>query len=357
MADDLTLLVRNRAISGWDTIRVTRGVERMPSDFTLTMTERYPGELDFITQPGDTCQVEISGDLVITGYVDRVIPEIGPGRHIVTVMGRGKCCDLVDCSAEWPGYQISATNALDIAEKLAEPYGISAVNLSDAGPRIPQFNLNPGETAYSVIEKVCRFAALLVHEGTDGNLILSRIGAKQAASGFKEGVNVQSAKAPRTMDERYSEYDCMIQSIATLQDVGRGGFVQAKAYDKGVPRHRKLLLITESGAAGQEITRLRVQWENARRYGRSRAVHLVTDSWRDSAGNLYEPNMLVDLSLPTLKLDGVTWVIGEVTYQLDETEGTTCELEIMPQEAFLPQPQLLQPLTPDVPANAGLNTK
>lgn len=354
MADDLILIVGGRSLSGWDRLRVTRGVERMPSDFMLTMTERYSGELDFIVQPGDPCLVQLDTDLVVTGYVDRVVPEIQDKTHTIAVTGRGKCADLVDCSGIWPGYQISATNALDIALKLGKPYGITATNLSDAGPRIPQFNLNPGETAYSVIERVCRFAALLVYEGADGNIILSRIGSKKAASGFTEGVNVQSASLARSMDQRYSEYDCMLQSVAIHQDVGRGSFMKSKAFDKNVSRYRNMLIIAESGAAGQEITIKRVQWEMARRFGRSFSLRLVTDGWRDSAGHLYEPNMLVDLSLPTLKCDGVTWVISEVNYLLDETSGNTCEMTIMPQEAFLPQPQLLQPIMPDVPANVGV---
>jgi hypothetical protein len=62
---------------------------------------------------------------VITGYVDRVIGTLDARQHSVTVTGRSKCQDLVDCSAEWPGGQIVGSSVLEIARKLAEPYGIS----------------------------------------------------------------------------------------------------------------------------------------------------------------------------------------------------------------------------------------
>ncbi len=126
MSDDLTLTIGGRSISGWDSIRVTRGIERCPSDFDLSLTERFPGEASaLVVQPGDACAVSIGGDLVVTGYVDQFHPSITPTSHMIRVSGRGKCQDLVDCSAEWPNGQISGSSALQIAQNLAKPYGIS----------------------------------------------------------------------------------------------------------------------------------------------------------------------------------------------------------------------------------------
>jgi prophage tail gpP-like protein len=53
MIDDLTLIVGGRQISGWTSVRVTRGIERCPSDFEVEMTELYPDEASaFVIQPG-----------------------------------------------------------------------------------------------------------------------------------------------------------------------------------------------------------------------------------------------------------------------------------------------------------------
>ena len=124
--DDLLLTAGGRQISGWTEVRVTRGVERCPSDFEIAMTELYPGEpLDVTVRPGDECQVVLGADLVLTGYVDRFVPSLGPSDHMIRITGRGKCQDLVDCAAEWPNGQISGASALGIAQKLAQPYGIA----------------------------------------------------------------------------------------------------------------------------------------------------------------------------------------------------------------------------------------
>ncbi|MFZ6765018.1 phage baseplate assembly protein [Pseudoroseomonas sp. WGS1072] len=66
------LLVDGQRLSGWQEIRVSRGIERILSDFDISLTERYPDEMDAaILRAGTLCQVLIGGDVVVTGYIDR----------------------------------------------------------------------------------------------------------------------------------------------------------------------------------------------------------------------------------------------------------------------------------------------
>lgn len=346
--DDLTLVIGQTQLAGWTSVRVTRGIERCPSDFQIEMTEKYPGQpFDMTVQPGDACKVYIGEDLVITGYVDRVAYALDPNSHSIVVTGRGKCQDLVDCAAEWPGGQILGSSVLDIATKLAKYYGITVTYSGDLGAGIPQFNLMLGETAYDVIERICRYRALLPYEGSDGNLILATLGSTQAASGFTEGINVERATSVFSMAGRYSEYLAFLQSVDVFEDTGDGGNLIATVHDGSVPRHRRRVIITEAPAGGQDVAKQRANWEAARRYGRSFAVTLTTDSWRDSIGMLYTPNTLATLSLPNLKVDGELWTISEVTYARG-AGGTKALLTLMPPEAFEPQPVLLQPFFPDL---------
>jgi prophage tail gpP-like protein len=350
MSDDLTLTVNGQSISGWETVRVTRGIERCPSDWDIEMTERYPDETDEITvAPFDPCSIKIGNDLVVTGYVDRYIPSITATTHTVRITGRGKCQDLVDCSAEWPNGQITGSSALEIAKKLAAPYGIQ-VNATqvDVGPPIPQTNLIRGETGWEIIERICRFRGLLAYEMPDGSLFLTQTGTVSAASGFIQGQNVQQANIAYSGDQRFSIYKAFLQSMQLLSDAAppgviEGGDLLGIATDPGVPRHRQMDIIAQGGGLeGLDVCVRTATWEMNRRVGRGNALSLTTDSWRDSAGTLWTPNTLVPLSLPSLKLPQATWLIGSVTYKLDEN-GTTADLVIMPPGAFLPQPIVYLP--------------
>lgn len=356
MTEDLTLKVNGASLSGWQSIRVTRGIERCPSDFDIEMTERYPGDANaFVVQPGDACQVLLGYDLVITGYIDRLNPSIDRGAHTIRVVGRGKCADLVDCAAEWPGGQITGSSAFSIAKKLAEPYGvfsdgrpsnriIVSTDVSDVGPIIPQFSLILGTTAFSLIERVCRYAALLAYEEADGNLFLTRAGSDVAASGLVQGQNVQRASIEFSMDQRYSEVYAYIQSFDTFQDTGDLGNLKYIRADPNVARHRRMVVIAESGDSDFHILEQRTAWEIARRFGRSNQLHVTVDSWRDGAGVLWTPNTIVPVSIPALKLKAdAKWLLSEVTYSRNSSSGTTADLVLMPPEAFIPQPIVLYP--------------
>lgn len=348
--DEISLTVGGQAISGWTDIRVTRGIERLPSDFSLGMTELYPGELSrVVVNPGDPCTVSAGGDLLISGYVDRYIPGFGPDGHGITVLGRGKCQDLVDCAAEWQGGQISGSSMLGIAEKLASVYGIPVATDVQGLPVIPQFNLMIGESAFEVIERLARYSAVLAYDLPDGTLWLGRVGASSAASGFTEGVNVQEASVEYSCDQRYSTYQAFLQSMDVLTDLGDSGNLLYTINDPNVKRHRGLVIIAEAGGGGLDIARQRANWELARRAGRSRAVRVLADSWRDTAGQLWQPNTMAAIELPTLKLKSVM-LISEVTYLRSDERGTVAELVLMPPDAFRPEPILLQPVFGDIEA-------
>ena len=352
---DLSLTIGSTTWGGWTSIRVEVSIEECPNRFDIALTEVTPeATAALVAKPGDACTVKIGGDAVITGYVDDYEPSFEAKSHAVRITGRGKCQDLVDCSAEWPGGQIGAATAVDIATKLAKPYGITVKASGDPGPVIPQFNLSLGETAWEIISRCCRFAALLCFEDFEGNLVLAPAGTDSHASGFQQGVNVQAGRAPQSMAQRYSEYDAYRLALGgTFDDLGDGGNLMGNAKDPGVPRHRLKYIIAEAGAVGADITLKRAQWEAARRSGRGQAAVVTADSWRDSGGKLWTPNRQARFQLPALKLPDAQLLIGKVAFKLDPQAGKTAEISAMPRTAYLPEPVLLQPQVPDFTPGAG----
>ena len=156
MADDgeLTLVIGDRAYSGWTDIRVTRGIERIPADFDIAATEEYGGALgDIVVQPGRECQVLLGGDVVVTGYVNRYAPSISKRTHAVRISGRGRCQDMTDCSAYLRGIknQMLAASTARVAAALAGLFDINVTALDGEGRVVPQFNVILTETAWDVV--------------------------------------------------------------------------------------------------------------------------------------------------------------------------------------------------------------
>ena len=345
--DDVQLLLNGKIYGGWQDVRITRGIERLPSDFEIKLTDFYAYDASTLqVVAGEPCVVKIGADPVITGYVDAVMPSLSKDSHEITIVGRSKCADLVDCSAEWAGGQISGATALEVAQKLAAPYGITVDALDDPGKAIPYFNLMFGETPHDIIDRICKYSELLAYDDVDGNLLLARVSTRQAASGFRQGINVMSASAVFSMHDRFSEYRCYPNAFNTLQELGDAGFLKSSQLDAGVTRHRlKVLIADMMGNGAADVAQRRAGWEASRRYGRSYAVRLTTDNWRDKSGALYEPNTLVALDLPTLKITGRIWTISEVTYRKGD-QGTLCDLVVMPPAAFDVAPTVFQPGIP-----------
>lgn len=354
MDDELFLVAGAQAVSGWTDVRVTRGIDRCPSDFSLGMTEAFPGETEeVIVQPGDPFKLLIGSDPVITGYVDEYVPEYGADTHWISAAGRGKCQDLVDCAAVWPSGQISGTSALDVATKLAAHYGIEVQCDVDLLPTIPQFNIFIGESAYDIIERISRYSQLLVYDTPDGNLLLTRAGKTQHVGGVAEGINVQRARVRYSASQRFSRYTVFTQSVETFNDAGVGANVIVTVEDVGVKRTRERYIVAEAVQGYEDLAKRRAVWEMNRRAARATEITVTTDSWRDAAGTLWTPNTLVPVTLPKLKVVNQLWLLGEVTYVRNEEEGTIAELTIMPPEAYLTEPVALQPIFVDASALPG----
>lgn len=343
MKDELLLKTDGRTICGWQDISVTRGIERLPSGFDLSLMDRYPAsQYQQYVNPGDPCEVWLGDDRVLTGYVDKWCPSVSPWRHGVRATGRSKCEDLVDCSAWWEGNVISQANALQIAQRLAAPYGITVSSDVDDLVTIPQFVLNWGESSQEVIDRIARFSALLYYDQPDGSLLLTRTGTRRAASGIAQGVNVQRADFENSRDERFSDYTGISMSVTPLNEMSGGGYdpvtlATARDPEADTMRYRNHVTLLESTMWSPVLAQRCIDWEMNRRYGRSKVLYATVDSWRDSAGKLWEPNTLAPINLPAFGLQDEEWLIADVTFRRGR-EGTTADLTLMPPEAFVVQP-------------------
>lgn len=358
---ELSIEVGGSTISGWDSIDVTLRAEGFPNSFAIGLSSKVPIDSNaVVAKAGDACIVRIGHDIVITGYVDRDTQEATSSSHLLTLLGRGKTQDLVDCSAEWDGGQIKSATALEIATKLSQIYGIM-VRLADGAPggeKVPQTNLTYGETPAEIIQRIARNAALMAYENAAGELVLARAGSQRAASGVKYGENVLTCSVTNSMDERFSDVRCAAQSQNTWGDVTGSGlddrFFFHNEPDYNVPRHRLHYIVMEQAEDPAPFTIKKAKWDVARRAGRSTAVQVTVDSWRDSAGDLWTPNTIIPVDVPGNRAGGEL-CISEVTFHRSTDRGTVADLYLLPAFAFAPEPIVLLPINaldvvnPDAP--------
>lgn len=338
VTDILTIRTGGQTLSGWLTSQVTRGVEITPSWFEISLTERYPGDFKkAVVLPGSECTVYLGADLILTGYVDEYSPSYDGHTHNVRISGRSNTEDVVDSSIYKRSQFANNQSLLVVVKQLLQQTPNVKVTMvgTDVGLPFP-YNVEIGESVYSVIETLCRMCSKLVWDDKDGNLVISDVGTDRAGSSLVEGVNVLAAATRINWVQRFHRLIVMSAGDATGT---LNGPTVSEATDAQVRDSRtKVVLMDMYPGLNFEFSRQRAAWEMNRRIGRSLITEIHVVGWRDGNGKLWTPNSIVHVSLPEQKIES-DLVITRCDWKRDEN-GTTTVLECMPKNALQPQPYI-----------------
>lgn len=365
--DDVTISVGGNSLAGWVSVNIVRSLEAMPSTFDIAATDFSPFQNgQFKAKPGDPVTVSIGADTILTGYLDRLAPTISASEHEIRLSGRSKCADLVDSNLDPStglNFVVSSGTIADLANKLCTPFGIGVkVQTSRTLPDFGQqpFTVMLTDTPYGILERAARYSGVLIFDDTDGSLILSDVGTESAGSDLILGLNIESASAEFSADQRFQNYWVVLQGIFPPQAEELSPYITQSlghATDPAVQRTRIKTVESSMGqqpfSNGEKFATAEANWLAARRAGRSFGLRVTTDSWRDAAGALWQPNVLVGLDLPQIGImpgiePGTKWIIGSVTFMRDLGSGTTCELMLMPSAAFSVEPLILLDAPPPI---------
>jgi prophage tail gpP-like protein len=360
-------------------LRVTRGLERCTSDFEMTVSERWGLEEDvWQIAPGDSCEVLFEGETVLTGWVDAYRPGYGPNEHSIRISGRSKTCDFVDSSVLVEGGQFTGMTPGQIAEFLAQPFGLQVVIEHDGEPEA-EVQVQQGETCFALVERLSRLQELLVTDDPQGRLVLTRAGAGQSSTALRHGENILRASADLDNSRRFSEYIVKAQrpgnskksdddaeapsqdwwqpsllrlrSIPNVSDryaermalMRRGGGkknpktltqVIGTVRDPDITRYRPHLIVCEKQSDDAEATK-RAQWEMRRRLAKAIRATITVNGWRQQDGRLWLTNEMAQCEAPWLALNREL-IIAQVQYEYGPG-GEMTALELTLPDAFLPE--------------------
>ncbi|MFA6971626.1 MAG: hypothetical protein WC208_09535 [Gallionella sp.] len=318
---------------GWTSLRIERGMEQIAGTFSLGITERWAGQSDKRPiKAGQPCQVLIDGIPVITGYVDDANPSYDANQHGITVSGRDKTCDLVDCAAIHKGGYWKGAKLDKIAADLCAPFGIKVIVDTDVGNAIPSFKLNEGESVFEALERAARLRALLLVSDGLGNLVITRTARIRIPTALIEGGNILSASGTFSWKERYSHYIVKGQAAPDGDEFNQTTHTSpnGNADDPVINRYRPQIVIAEDQGNGVTLKQ-RAEWERSVRVGRGNRATIKVQGWKHDAG-IWLPNRLVPVRSPYLDVDA-DLLISSVAYTLDES-GTCSELQVCRAEAF-----------------------
>lgn len=335
----ITLTAAGRKYSGWNSIRVTRGIDRAVAHFDIEVTERWALQDDpWPLVPFTPVTLHAWDDLLLTGYVDSYAPSFGAQAHEVRISGRSRTCDLVDCTPDIPGGQYQGYGYGAICVGVAGLFGIEVLNDATAlaGAVVADATIERGETAFAFLERLGRMAGVLLTDDEMGRLVLTTAGATQASGRLAQGTNILRASATLVGSRRFSIYTLKGQHGLTAGTAQVQTAQQASATDSGVPRFRPRVALGETQMTqGQMQTR--VDWMCRYAAGQATKAEITVAGWRQPDGTLWRPNLIVPVESTYLGVDQDLLVV-QVSYSLSPSAGTTCELTVAPVEGYTPDP-------------------
>lgn len=334
---EVILTINGAIYGGWETVRISRGIEQIAGTFELAVSERWPGQsTPMVIRPGDACTVSVDGEVLITGYVDDVTPEYDDVNHTVAVSGRDKSADLVDCSAIHASGQWSGRSMVQIAADVCKPFGVSVQADTGIGANFGTFALQEGESAFETIERMARMRGVLLLSDGKGGLLITRAGTEKIPTQL--GENILTASATLSWRDRYSKYIVKSQAVGgDFTTPGEHSQAQAVATDPNITRYRPLIVMAEDQGGSGSI-KDRAIWEASIRLGKGSRATISVQGWKHGAG-LWQPNRLVRVVSPWLGLDR-EMLIASVAFVLDDS-GTITELGLVLPAAYqlIPLPE------------------
>jgi len=329
--DAVSLFLSGLIYEGWEDVQLTRQLNAAASDFQLQITDKWRAEMDkWGINPGDPVHIHIGKKSTLTGYTDKVTTTLAASSRTITVSGRSKTGDLVDCSVEGSA-QYSGLSLKEIAEKVCAPFGVKVSFLSDAGGVFPTITLQQGETVFSLLDRLAKERKLLMYPSYEGNLIFTTVGKGSAAVGLTEGINILSARANNDFSNRFSKYVVKGQDLGKAGEAFQAVSVLGTSTDAGITRYRPLVLMAENNVEGS-TSENRADYECNLRAAKAQTAEVEVQGWFQAPGRLWEINERVYVDCGSIGLRR-TMLVDKVTFNKNGS-GTKTTLSLIREDAY-----------------------
>lgn len=335
----VTLAVDGYALRGWQDVSVDRSMESAEIAFTLGAANpswsadakrlRKGKVVEILTSAARAPVPPGGGDLLCRGYVGGYAAKYGTKLKSVTLDGKSKAADAVDCHpVKHQTGRFQNKTLLEVAQELDEVR--CGFKTDQVLKKIAKVQRQPGDTIFQTVEREARRVGMMLAGEPDGSINITRAGTKRHAGALVLGQSpVEEMEVTLKFDQKYSLIVGRGQrSTGTGKDALRQ---EERETDRSVGRHRPLLIIPEGDWTKAELKK-RLRWERLRRAGFGTTIRVKVNTWRDAAGLLWTPGLLMALVNEPEEIDG-DYTLSTVNFRQDDGGGTLAFLNFVDPKA------------------------
>ena len=340
---EISLNVKGKKFEGWTSVSIEKSLYQMCGTFGFAGTNIFPGNAEkWGLSLGDECTVLIDDQIIITGYIEDIPITYDASSHNIQISGRDRTGDLVDCSfaetvQEWKGQKI-----ITVIRALCNPFDIF-VDVDNsvftyANEKTPKdlFKINPGETVFDTIFRLCKPKAILPVSYGDGQLVLTGTGTQKVGDILELGKNVKSGSINQSDRDRFATYIVKGQgSKDPFNSVSEAAHAKGQYTDLVITKSRpaRKIVIWPESSCTTKYCQDKAKWECVNRAGNSRSIDYEVQGWTQSNGEVWPLNALVKVKDHFLEIDK-TMLIAAVNFIMDNESGTITRLTLVHPKTF-----------------------
>lgn len=310
---------------------------------------------------GEACRVIVNGNQVLTGFIEVVEVNYDAGDHTIFVQGRDKTCDILDSNINVISDLRAPITLKEIIEKVIADIGadIKVVEEVTTKPFEAAQDVaapEPGDNAFSFIEKYSRKRQVLLTSNGDGDIVITNGSGTSAAGSIQHIIgasdnNVMSSTFAFDTTGRYNSYKFASQlnpfALNSAGDTGLDSVASQSGgvLDPDVRKGRQLILIAEASFSDEQ-NETRAKWEANIRKARGLMYSATVPGYgvdsSDPSSALWQTNRLYQIVDDYLGKQE-PMLCNSILFTLDAQGGEQTSLGFVDEKAYsliLDEPQV-----------------
>lgn len=333
------LTVGGREFEDWTSIFVQRTWGDPYDQFKFTCAERDGATASEVQssgqfKPGDSCRIELAGQLAITGLIVTRQASYEANSHGIQLQGTNRTWAAATSGIEHQTNSFDGKTFDEIAKEVLDRAGARYTWKGKPPQTTYDYcHTEQGETIFDFLQRIARNVNVVVGCDKDGKFLFVGENPDTSNQGqLIEGTNILKLQCIISSQQKFSKYIIRTQSNASNGSTNSVMYRKAseKFKEKDGPAkdlyYRVKVVPMEQPTTKTDTVEKRAETELMWDAGTEVNATIVVYGWQpDGSGDLWEPGADVTVKSPMAMLDQVMR-IQSVTYTQDNNGGSLTTL-------------------------------
>lgn len=331
-SNQVSLVIDDISVSFWESVTINRSMDSIDTiSFSAPFERDLPGFTD-VFRPFEFKPLSafVGEELLFNGTQISVNPVIEPNRKLIEVSGYSIPGVLNDCTAPITAYplEFNFQTLNTIAEKICEPFNIKVSFDAEVGAKFERVACNPGKKLLPFLIDLARQRGLVLTNDSAGDLIFWQsvkpgLPVAKLIQGESPLISITANFSPQNYYSHISGVDFII--------VGYTGSIYT-VRNKKLKTLRPFTFKTPDSL--DSSVKNAVEAKAGRMFASMASYTISVSTWRDSFGNLWEPNTTLVLKAPDAMIYNEYEFIIRSVELVRESDNEIANIELILPGAF-----------------------